>query len=116
MTYRQVVGTKYEYYVLEHIRKDYDKVWHWKDFPEKLMYELNLIKDYDKFKKYRIDIGSDLVAYKDNKYYFIQCKNFKDTIYIDTLAGFYFMLYENNLNGILYYSGTLSERLVDLSS
>ena len=116
MTYRQLIGTKYEYYVLECIRKDYENVWHWKDFPEKLLYELNIIKDYDKYKKYRADIGADLVAFKDNKYYFIQCKNFKDTIFIDTLAGFYFLLYENNLNGILYYSGTLSERLVDLST
>jgi superfamily II DNA or RNA helicase len=117
MTYQQKVGTEYEYYVLEHIRKDYEKVWHWKDFPEKIMYELKLIKDYEKFKKYRVDIGSDLVAFKDNKYYFIQCKNFnKDKIFIDTLAGFYFMLYENNLNGILYYNGVLSERLVDLST
>ena len=116
MTYRQRIGTEYEYYVLEHIRNNYEKVWHWKDFPEKQMYELNLITDYDKFKKYRTDIGADLVAFKDNKYYFIQCKNFKETIYIDTLAGFYYLLYENNLNGILYYSGTLSERLVDLST
>ena len=116
MTYRQLIGTSYEYYVLEYIKKDYEKVWQWRDFPEKLMYELNLIKDYNKFKKYRVDIGADLVAFKDNKYYFIQCKNFKDTIFIDTLAGFYFLLYENNLNGILYYNGTLSERLVDLST
>jgi len=116
MTYRQRIGTEYEYFVLNHIRNMYDQVWHWLDFPEKLLYELNLIKDYDRFKKYRHDIGADLVAVKDNQYYFIQCKNFKDTIYIDTLAGFYFLLYENNLNGILYYSGTLSERLVDLST
>jgi superfamily II DNA or RNA helicase len=116
MTYRQKIGTEYEYYVLENIRKNYEQVWHWKNFPEKLMYELNLIKDYDKYKKYRLDIGADLVAFKNNKYYFIQCKNFKETIYIDNLAGFYFLLYENNLDGILYYNGTLSERLVDLST
>jgi superfamily II DNA or RNA helicase len=116
MTYRQQIGTKYEYYVLEHIQQNYDKVWHWSKFPEKILYKLNIIKDYDKFKKYRNDIGADLVAMKDDKYYFIQCKNFKDTIFIDTLAGFYFLLYENNLNGILYYNGTLSERLVDLST
>ncbi len=42
MTYRQTIGTEYEYYVLEHIRNKYDKVWHWKDFPEKLLYELNI--------------------------------------------------------------------------
>jgi hypothetical protein len=41
MTYRQRIGTEYEYYVLEHIRKEYEKVWHWSQFPEKLMYELN---------------------------------------------------------------------------
>jgi hypothetical protein len=35
-TYRQKIGTEYEYYVLEHIRKDYEKVWHWSQFPEKL--------------------------------------------------------------------------------
>jgi len=116
MTFQKKVGTGYEYYVLEHIKKDYEKVWHWKNFPEKLMYELNLIKDYDKFKKYRADIGADLVAFKNNKYYFIQCKNFKETIFIDTLGGFYFLLYENNLNGILYYNGSLSERLIDLSN
>ena len=116
MTYRQRIGTEYEYFVLNRIHDKYDRVWHWLDFPEKLLYELNIIKDYDRFKKYRHDIGADLVAVKDNKYYFIKCKNFRDTIYIDTLAGFYFLLYENNLNGILYYNGTLSERLVDLST
>lgn len=115
-TFIQRIGTEYEYFVLEQIRKDYEKVWHWKDFPEKILYELNIIRDYNKFKKYRIDIGSDLVAFKDNKYYFIQCKNFKDTILTDALAGFYFMLYEYKLNGILYYNGILSERLVDLST
>jgi superfamily II DNA or RNA helicase len=115
--YRKIVGTEYEYYVLNKIRQDYDKVWHWQEFPEKLMYENKLINDYQNFCKYRYDIGADLVAMKDGKYYFIQCKNFNDsTVYIDTLAGFYFLLYEYNLNGILYYNGTLSTRLLELST
>ncbi len=114
--YRQNVGFTYEYYVLENIREDYEKVWHWKDFPEKLMYENNLIKNYDIFCKYRYDIGADLVAFKDNKYYFIQCKNFNDTILMENLAGFYFLLYEYNLTGILYYNGVLSQRVKDLST
>jgi len=66
MTYRQRIGTLYEYQVLNHIRNMYDQVWHWLEFPEKLLYELNIIKDYDRFKKYRNDIGADLVAVKDN--------------------------------------------------
>lgn len=114
--YAHKVGLAYEYYVLEQIKKDYEKVWHWKDFPEKLMYENNLIKDYDIFCKYRYDIGADLVAFKDNKYYFIQCKNYNDTILMENLAGFYFLLFEYNLTGILYYSGTLSQRVKDLST
>ena len=107
--YAHKVGLVYEYYVLDQIKKDYEKVWHWKDFPEKLMYENNLIKDYEIFCKYRYDIGADLVAFKDNKYYFIQCKNYNDTILMENLAGFYFLLFEYNLTGKLYYSGTLSQ-------
>ena len=90
--YSHKIGFIYEYFVLNQIKKDYDKVWHWKDFPEKLMYENNLIKDYDIFCKYRYDIGADLVAVKDNKYYFIQCKNYNETILMENLAGFYFLL------------------------
>jgi superfamily II DNA or RNA helicase len=114
--YAHKVGHTYEYYVLEQIKKDYEKVWHWRDFPEKLMYENNLIKDYDIFCKYRYDIGADLVAFKDNKYYFIQCKNYNDTILMENLAGFYFLLFEYNLTGVLYYNGTLSQRVKDLST
>ena len=114
--YAHKVGFTYEYFVLDQIKKDFDKVWHWKDFPEKLMYENNLIKDYDIFTKYRYDIGADLVAVKDNKYYFIQCKNYSDTILMENLAGFYFLLYEYNLTGILYYNGKLSQRVFDLST
>ena len=114
--YAHTVGKTYEYFVLDEIKKDYDKVWHWSDFPEKLMYENNLINDYNIFCKYRYDIGADLVALKDNKYYFIQCKNYNDTILMENLAGFYFLLYEYNLTGILYYSGTLSQRVLDLST
>ena len=63
-TYQQIIGTSYEYYVLENIKKDFDKVWHWSDFPEKLMYENKMIKNYETFCKYRYDVGADLVAFK----------------------------------------------------
>jgi len=116
ITYSQKIGFTYEYFVLQQIKKDYDKVWHWKDFPEKLMFDNNLINNYEIFCKYRYDIGADLVALKNNKYYFIQCKNYNDTILMENLAGFYFLLYEYNLTGILYYNGKLSQRVLDLST
>ena len=74
-----------------------------------------MIKNYETFCKYRYDVGADLVAFKENKYYFIQCKNYSDTILMENLAGFYFLLYEYDLTGILYYNGTLSQRVIDLS-
>ena len=112
----KIKGDSYEYYVLEKIKNEYDFVWHWKNLPEYILYDLNIIRDYNIFSKYRYDIGADLVAKKDDIYYFIQCKNFKDTILMEHLAGFYFLLHEYNLNGILYYNGNLSQRVKDLST
>ena len=74
--YRKIVGTEYEYYVLNKIRDEYDEVWHWQDFPVRLMYKNKLINNYQLFCQYKHDIGADLVALKNGKYYFIQCKNF----------------------------------------
>ena len=110
------IGDSYEYFVLNEIKHLYDQIWHWSNVPEYILYELNIIRNYDIFSKYRYDIGADLVAKKDNIYYFIQCKNFSDTILMEHLAGFYFLLHEYNLNGILYYNGKLSQRVKDLST
>lgn len=71
---------------------------------------------YDVYSKYRnSDIGADIVAIKNNIIYFIQCKNYDNVISINDLSTFYFLLYEFQLNGIVYYSGRLSERINDLS-
>ena len=110
------IGDSYEYFVLNEIKHQYDQVWHWSKLPEQILYDLNIIRNYDIFSKYRYDIGADLVAIKDDKYYFIQCKNFSETILMEHLAGFYFLLHEYNLNGILYYNGKLSQRVKDLST
>jgi predicted helicase len=70
------IGDNYEIFILNYIKNDYDNVWLWKDVPEKYLYELNIIKNYDIYSKYRYDLGIDIVACKDNNFYFIQCKNF----------------------------------------
>jgi len=49
--------------MLENIKKDFEKVWHWSDFPEKLMYKNKMIKNYETFCKYRYDISTYLVAF-----------------------------------------------------
>ena len=43
-------------------------------------------------------------------------KNFSGTILMEHFAGFYFLLHEYNLNGILYYNGKLSQRVLELST
>jgi superfamily II DNA or RNA helicase/phage anti-repressor protein len=112
----KTIGDSYEIFTFNSIKNDFDKIWLWRDIPESILFELNIIRNYDIFCKYRYDIGADLVAKKDNKYYFIQCKNFSDTILMADLAGFYFLLHEYNLNGILYYNGKLSQRVKDLTT
>ena len=117
-TANQIKGDNYEAFVLEKLKPEYDDIWLWKNVPERILYKCGVIKDYAIFCKYRNlgDLGIDIVAVKNDVPYFIQCKNFSDTITLDFLAGFYFFLYENDLKtGILCYSGKLSRRVIELS-
>jgi superfamily II DNA or RNA helicase len=100
----------------EHLTDLYDSVYFFKDTPENIIAKTELYDDLIIYNKYKnCDIGADLVAVKDDKIYFIQCKNYSCTIGIDDLSSFYFLICEHNLNGIVYYNGTLSSRLTDLS-
>jgi len=59
-----------------------------------------------------------LAKTKDNKYEYIQCKNYStlgidNTITISDLAGFYNFVAENDIkNSIVYYSGILSSQIL----
>lgn len=117
--YIKTKGDVYEEYVLNYIRNNksqYDNGWFYKDTPEYVIAKTTLYDSYDIYCKYRnCDIGADIVAIKNDTVYFIQCKNYNNIISINDLASFYFLIYENQLNGIVYYNGILSERLVNLS-
>ena len=114
--YRQNKGYTYEEYVLNYLYNEYDSVYLFKDTPEDIIAKTKLYSNYDIYLKYKnCDIGADIVALKDNTVYFIQCKNFDNTISINDFCSFYFLILEYELNGIVYYNGVLSERLKDLS-
>jgi superfamily II DNA or RNA helicase/phage anti-repressor protein len=115
--YIKTKGNEYEKYVLNFFKSKIDvKAWLFKNTPEYIIAKTNLYKSYDLYSKYRnCDIGADIVALIDNNVYFIQCKNYENVISIDDLASFYFLLHEFDLNGYVYYNGTLSERINDLS-
>jgi superfamily II DNA or RNA helicase len=114
--YIQTKGYAYEQYVYEKLKKKFDNIWFFKNVPEYVIKKTKLYNSYDIYTKYRnSDIGADLVAIKNDIVYFIQCKNYDTVISINDLSSFYFLLYEFNLNGLVYYNGKLSERIVDLS-
>ena len=115
--YKHNKGNNYELFVLNKLKSQYDEVFFFKFTPERILQNTKLLNNYDIFSKYKnCDIGADLVAIKDNQVYFIQCKNHNDTLCINDLQGFYFLLYEFDLNGIVIYSNEISSRIKDLSN
>jgi predicted helicase len=95
-TAKQIKGDNYEAFVLEKLKPEYDDIWLWKNVPECVLHKCGVVRDYAIFCKYRNlgDMGIDIVAVKNDVPYFIQCKNFSDTITLDCLAGFYQFLHD----------------------
>ena len=115
--YKHNKGNNYELFILNKLKLQYDEVFLFKFTPERILQHTKLFNNYDIYTKYKnCDIGADLVAVKDNQIYFIQCKNHNDTLCINDLQGFYFLLYEFDLNGIVVYSNEISSRIKDLSN
>ena len=118
-TYIQTKGYTYEEYVYNKLKvnkNNFDDIWFFKHVPEYIIAKTSLYDSYEIYTKYRNDdIGADLVGIKNNIIFFIQCKNYDDTISINDLSSFYFLLYEYDLNGLVYYNGKLSSRINDLS-
>lgn len=114
--YKQIKGNTYEEFVLDYLLNEYDYVYYFKNTPEYIIAKTKLYSNYDIYNKYKnCDIGADLVAVKNEQIYFIQCKNFSQTISVNDFCSFYFLILEYQLNGIVYYNGILSERLTDLA-
>jgi predicted helicase len=82
--YRQIKGDTYEDFIFYNISSEYDSVYYFKDVPENIISKTNLYNNYEIYYKYKnCDIGADLVAVKNDNIYFIQCKNFSNTISIN---------------------------------
>lgn len=108
-------GQEYEKYILKIIESKYKFCWLWNDVPKNILKTYNFINCE---KETCDDIGCDIVAQTfDDKFEFIQCKNYSttsidNTIFIVDLAGFYNFIAENTLVGIVYYSGKLSSQVL----
>ena len=75
---KKIKGDLYEIYVLDHIlsNKLYEKAWLCKDTPDEVIINSGIKINEPKFNLVRDDFGVDIIAIKENKTYFIQCKKF----------------------------------------
>ena len=69
----RVKGDDYEKHILNHFKNDNDDIWLWKHVPERVLFDHDVIIDYDEFCETRKDIGIDVIGLKNGKLYFYQC-------------------------------------------
>lgn len=108
-------GDNYEKFVLNYLLsiEKYDYVWLWKDIPEKILFEENIITDYMNYSFARNDIGIDILAKKNDNYTYVQCKNFANSVCVHDLSGYFFFksTYVYKKKCQVYYNGHLSNRI-----
>jgi superfamily II DNA or RNA helicase/prophage antirepressor-like protein len=107
-TLNQAKGIEYENYVLNELRHEYDHIWLWKNVPEKILIDNKIIINYEEYSSVRKDIGVDIVAIKNSKYTYIQCKNYENNVCVNDISGFIFFMIMNGVDGTLCYSNDVS--------
>lgn len=109
----KIKGDKYEEFVVESLKNEYDNIWLWKDVPESILICNKIIIDYGIYSETRKDIGIDIVAVKDGICEYIQCKNYEANVCLNDISGFLFFMILNNVNGTLCYSNGISKNIID---
>ena len=116
----KVKGDLYEEFVAEKLKNENNEVFLWKKIPENILYEMNYVddwnefrlekikyklgKEYDNNKNYFIDTGIDILVKENEKYEFIQCKNWNKKLGFRDISTFLGMCFLYNSNGKLYYT------------
>lgn len=110
------IGKMYENYIKCILSTKYNGIWLTKDVPPNIVEKCDLPLVGNSFS---YDIGFDIVAIKNCKITFIQCKNYSKTIYQHDLSGFYSFIvnnYTSEHNYVLYYNGVLSSNIKSYKS
>ena len=116
---KKIKGDDYElqiYYYLLTIYKDHE-IFLWSHVPIKYLIELKFIENNDDIKKIKQvkDIGCDILirSISDNKFIFVQCKNYNNkNICINDLGGFPFLLANRSrVDGILISNSDVSKNI-----
>ena len=93
----------------------------WKDIPEYILYQANLITCYNEHRLKRKsdkinplqDIGLDIITVNnDDDIIFVQCKNYTGMVNVACLSGF-FMMMANHIDkmGYVYYSNKITKKV-----
>jgi superfamily II DNA or RNA helicase len=95
-------GTKYEEFICDYINNNVPNTiaYLWKNVPDIILYECRFFEthNYDEYRKNRendenplIDIGIDIIQHniETNKYIYVQCKNYENSLCIHDLAGYF---------------------------
>lgn len=117
----KIKGDKYEEYICNYLNSFKNKIAYlWRDVPEQLLFEANLITDYNQHRLKRKnndkinplqDIGIDIVFIKNHEFYFVQCKDYTNTIPVSDLAGFFMVMkqWENFIGEYTIYFNSNDE-------
>jgi len=119
-------GIEYEIYVNDYLNslQSTHISYLWKKVPDKVLFDADLITDYDMHRLNRNktentlhDRGVDIIMLsRDGNINFVQCKNYKRNIHISDLSGFsYVMAHENHKNKLchLYYTSGVSKNITN---
>jgi hypothetical protein len=120
------LGKKYEIFINNYLNTlpTTSVSYLWADAPTHVLEKANLITNYNKTRvnvqkpqpvkniNNLKDIGIDIILInKDNKIIFVQCKNYKTTLCVDHLAGFWMIMANHtDKSGIVFHSNSKISR------
>lgn len=124
-------GDAYEKYVCEELNREPNTyAWIWNKIPLKELRKAGIIYSNNEFRLQRknkdnedfntqIDLGCDILVRKDNtqhesEYKISQCKCYeKSSVKLEDLGGFFNLIMQYGLNGILFHTSRLSKHLLN---
>lgn len=112
---KQFKGAIYEQFICEHLKKTYKECWLWKDVPYTELFKAKLItgrkifnlKYNNKYHKNVHDFGIDIIIKEEDKYIFVQCKNYCEDSYVSfEKLKTYISIMQNHKDkkGMLFYT------------
>jgi len=119
-------GIEYEIFINDYLNSLNDTCisYLWKNVPDKVLFDADLITDYNVHRLSRSDtentlhdFGIDIVLItRDDKINFVQCKNYKRNIKVDDIAGFSLVMANRkhmDKLAYLYYTSNPSKNLIE---